>query len=68
MKVYAATGMITHTVRDDAAFAEVARQLGECVLVPCHRVVGRDGKLTGYAGGLRRKRSLLDLEDWGQLW
>ncbi|MGB3439581.1 MAG: methylated-DNA--[protein]-cysteine S-methyltransferase [Actinophytocola sp.] len=39
-----------------------------CVLVPCHRVVGRDGKLTGYAGGLRRKRFLLDLEDWGQLW
>ncbi|GAB1514610.1 methylated-DNA--[protein]-cysteine S-methyltransferase [Actinophytocola sp. KF-1] len=39
-----------------------------CVLVPCHRVVGKDGKLTGYAGGLRRKRFLLDLEDWGQLW
>lgn len=165
MKVYAATGTITHTVldspigdltviaddgvvtglcfpdhwgrpnpergvRDDAAFAEVARQLGEyfagrrtsfdlpmradgddfqravwaevakvplgetttygdiaaalgaqardvgkavgrnplCVLVQCHRVVGKDGKLTGYAGGLRRKRFLLDLEDWGQLW
>src|SRR5262245_39063373 len=33
-----------------------------CVLVPCHRVVGRDGRLTGYAGGLRRKRALLDLE------
>jgi methylated-DNA-[protein]-cysteine S-methyltransferase len=32
------------------------------VIVPCHRVVGKDGKLTGYAGGLRRKRFLLDLE------
>lgn len=32
------------------------------VLVPCHRVVGADGALTGYAGGLRRKRHLLDLE------
>ncbi len=32
------------------------------IVVPCHRVVGKDGKLTGYAGGLRRKRSLLDLE------
>jgi len=32
------------------------------VIVPCHRVVGRDGKLTGYAGGLERKRFLLDLE------
>ena len=32
------------------------------VIVPCHRVVGRDGRLTGYAGGLERKRFLLDLE------
>ncbi len=32
------------------------------VLVPCHRVVGSDGSLTGYAGGLERKRRLLDLE------
>jgi methylated-DNA-[protein]-cysteine S-methyltransferase len=32
------------------------------VIVPCHRVVGKDGKLTGYAGGLERKKFLLDLE------
>jgi methylated-DNA-[protein]-cysteine S-methyltransferase len=32
------------------------------VVVPCHRVVGADGSLTGYGGGLRRKRLLLDLE------
>jgi methylated-DNA-[protein]-cysteine S-methyltransferase len=32
------------------------------VIVPCHRVVGKDGKLTGYAGGLKRKRFLLELE------
>lgn len=32
------------------------------VVVPCHRVVGRDGALTGYAGGLDRKRALLALE------
>lgn len=32
------------------------------VLVPCHRVVGSNGQLTGYAGGLDRKRSLLALE------
>jgi methylated-DNA-[protein]-cysteine S-methyltransferase len=33
------------------------------VVVPCHRVVGKGGKLTGYAGGLRRKQLLLDLEE-----
>lgn len=32
------------------------------VIVPCHRVVGSDGSLTGYAGGLERKRALLALE------
>ncbi len=32
------------------------------IIVPCHRVVGADGRLVGYAGGLERKRFLLDLE------
>ena len=32
------------------------------ILIPCHRVIGSDGKLTGYAGGLNRKQSLLALE------
>jgi methylated-DNA-[protein]-cysteine S-methyltransferase len=32
------------------------------IIVPCHRVVGRDGSLTGYAGGLPRKQALLKLE------
>ena len=32
------------------------------IVVPCHRVVGRDGSLTGYAGGLGRKSALLELE------
>jgi methylated-DNA-[protein]-cysteine S-methyltransferase len=32
------------------------------IVVPCHRVLGRDGSLTGYAGGLARKRALLALE------
>ncbi|MCB0841499.1 MAG: methylated-DNA--[protein]-cysteine S-methyltransferase [Bacteroidia bacterium] len=36
------------------------------LLVPCHRVIGSDGKLTGYAGGLKRKRWLLQHE-WGVL-
>lgn len=33
-----------------------------CIVVPCHRVVGANGSLTGYAGGVERKRYLLDLE------
>ncbi len=59
-------------------YGDIARQLGRpeaaravgaavgrnpvSVIVPCHRVVGRDGSLTGYAGGLPRKQALLALE------
>lgn len=32
------------------------------IIVPCHRVIGANGNLTGYGGGLNRKRALLDLE------
>jgi methylated-DNA-[protein]-cysteine S-methyltransferase len=35
------------------------------ILVPCHRVIGADGSLTGYGGGLQRKQALLDLESTG---
>jgi methylated-DNA-[protein]-cysteine S-methyltransferase len=35
------------------------------VIVPCHRVVGRDGSLTGYAGGLDRKARMLTMEREG---
>lgn len=60
------------------SYGELARSLGAgtdprdvgaavgrnplCIVIPCHRVVGRDGKLTGYAGGLSRKRALLEIE------
>jgi methylated-DNA-[protein]-cysteine S-methyltransferase len=33
------------------------------IVVPCHRVIGTDGSLTGYAGGLWRKKALLELEN-----
>jgi len=32
------------------------------IIIPCHRVIGKSGKLTGYAGGLDRKQNLLKLE------
>jgi methylated-DNA-[protein]-cysteine S-methyltransferase len=32
------------------------------IIVPCHQVIGADGSLTGYGGGLQRKQALLDLE------
>ena len=38
------------------------------IVVPCHRVIGADGALTGYGGGLRRKRLLLDLEAARRTW
>ena len=51
----------------NAAFAQrVGQSVGHnplSVIVPCHRVMGSDGSLTGYAGGLDRKRALLTLEE-----
>lgn len=59
-------GKIARELGDDPTLArKVGGAVGRnplSVIVPCHRVVGVDGKLTGYAGGLERKRFLLDLE------
>ncbi|CAN5319963.1 methylated-DNA--[protein]-cysteine S-methyltransferase [soil metagenome] len=59
-------------------YGEMARQIGNptasravglanghnpiAVIVPCHRVIGANGSLTGFGGGLHRKRALLDME------
>ena len=58
-------GEIAADLGDPTLAREVGGAVGRnplSVIVPCHRVVGKDGKLTGYAGGLERKRFLLDLE------
>lgn len=63
---------------ETVSYADVARRVGRpsavravgaangrnplAIVVPCHRVIGSDGSLTGYAGGLEMKRALLTLE------
>lgn len=58
-------GAIAAHVASAAAVRAVGGAVGRnpvSVFVPCHRVVGADGSLTGYAGGVDRKRALLTLE------
>lgn len=66
------------------SYDELARRIGQltaqravarangmnriCILIPCHRVIGKDGSLTGYGGGLWRKRLLLALERGEKKW
>ncbi|HYI99988.1 MAG TPA: methylated-DNA--[protein]-cysteine S-methyltransferase [Thermoleophilaceae bacterium] len=63
---------------ETTTYGELARRVGQpgaaravglangsnpvAVIVPCHRVIGANGKLTGYGGGMQNKRILLDLE------
>jgi len=65
-------GELARQLGDGATAKDVGQAVGRnplSVIVPCHRVVGKDGQLTGYAGGLGRKRFLLDLEQrTDQLW
>lgn len=62
-----------------ATYGDIARRIGNpngmravglangknpiAIIIPCHRVIGADGTLTGYAGGLGMKQTLLDLEE-----
>ena len=58
-------GAIAAAIRRPRAVRAVGAAIGANpigIVVPCHRIVGRDGSLTGYAGGLDRKATLLALE------
>jgi methylated-DNA-[protein]-cysteine S-methyltransferase len=61
----ASYGELARRLGGDLDPRDVGRLVGDnplSILIPCHRVVGSTGKLTGYAGGLDRKRYLLELE------
>src|SRR5215469_7813745 len=77
-KVWAALRTIPYG--ETWSYGDLARKLGRptatravahangdnpiAIVVPCHRVIGSDGELTGYGGGLWRKRALLEREGW----
>jgi AraC family transcriptional regulator of adaptative response/methylated-DNA-[protein]-cysteine methyltransferase len=79
--VWAELGQIPHG--ETISYDELARRIGQptamravarangqnriSIVIPCHRVIGKDGSLTGYGGGLWRKRLLLELERTGKL-
>ncbi|MFG1925955.1 methylated-DNA--[protein]-cysteine S-methyltransferase [Cryptosporangium sp. NPDC048952] len=59
-------GRIAEQLGDRTLAYRVGQAVGAnplCIFVPCHRVVGASGALTGYAGGLKRKQALLELEE-----
>jgi AraC family transcriptional regulator, regulatory protein of adaptative response / methylated-DNA-[protein]-cysteine methyltransferase len=61
---------LAQRIGQPTAMRAVARANGQnriSILIPCHRVIGKDGSLTGYGGGLWRKRLLLALEQTGRL-
>lgn len=81
LRVWAA--LITIPFGKTISYGEQAEQIGQpkasravglangrnpvSIIVPCHRVIGKNGTLTGYGGGLEKKRFLLDLENPGRL-
>jgi methylated-DNA-[protein]-cysteine S-methyltransferase len=72
------TGLLTIPYGETVSYGDLARRIGQpsasravglangrnpvAIIVPCHRVIGADGSLTGYGGGMDRKRYLLALE------
>lgn len=64
---YQAIAQRTGNVRAVRAVAGAVATNPVWILIPCHRVIGKDGGLVGYGGGLWRKRLLLELERSGKL-
>jgi O-6-methylguanine DNA methyltransferase len=76
MKVWKALALVRYG--ETESYAAIGRRIGRpaaaravgaaCganpvpIIVPCHRIVGKDGSLTGFAGGMRMKKKLLELE------
>jgi methylated-DNA-[protein]-cysteine S-methyltransferase len=60
---------LSRRLGDEKAIRSVAAANGAnaiSIFIPCHRIIGSDGKLTGYGGGIQAKRKLLQLEMRGQ--
>lgn len=58
-------GQIAGTIGNIKASRAVGRAVGRnplSIIIPCHRVIGHNGSLTGYAGGIDMKRALLEIE------
>lgn len=74
--------LLTIPFGETRSYGEIARQIGQpgasravgaangrnpiSIIAPCHRVIGSNGKLTGFAGGIAAKRYLLEYEAFGQ--
>lgn len=59
---YGELASITNNAQAVRAVANANGMNKIAILIPCHRVIGADGKLTGYGGGLWRKQYLIKLE------
>lgn len=76
--------LVTIPWGETRSYGDIARQIGNptavravgaangrnpiSIIAPCHRVIGSNGRLTGFAGGLQTKAYLLRIEGGGQLW
>ena len=65
-RTYKETALLTGNLKAVRAVAQAIGANGICIIIPCHRVIGSDGSLTGFAGGLGIKKALLGAEALAQ--